>query len=262
MNETVPKIWLTSGLGNKSDQAGRNLMDHLQTEVVGLFPEPIYTFRGPQGLSGIEVFRDGPFRSASGAFRMTIGNDGWGRFETPTAAVDKLFFQASAGGTPLLGKAFKQKLVDRVSRMMRISCSTEQLPNPENRITLSADKKDELGLPRPQVSYRVDDYSKKALENGFRVARTIFEGISDKADIKPDALDAPQNFNTAAHAMGTLKMGRDATKSVVNSFGRSHEHPNLYVAGSSVFVTSSTSNPTLTIAALSLRMAAEIAKRL
>ena len=257
-----PKIWLQSGLANKSDQVGRNLMDHLQTEVGGLFPEPIYTFRGPQGLSGIEVFRDGPFRATSGAFRMTIGNDGWGRLETPATAVDKLFFQTSGGASPLLGKAFKQKLVDRVSRMMRISCSTEQLPNPDNRITLSADKRDELGLPRPQVTYRIDDYSKKALENGYRVARTILEGISNAADIKPNVLDAPQNFNTAAHAMGTLKMGADPAKSVVNGFGRSHEHPNLYVAGSSVFVTSSTSNPTLTIAALSLRMAAEIVKRL
>ena len=145
---------------------------------------------------------------------------------------------------------------------MRISVSTEQLPNPENRITLSTDKRDELGLPRPQVAYRVDDYSKKALENGYRVARTILEAISDKKDIKPDVLAAPQDFNTAAHAMGTLKMGSDPGKSVVNGFGRSHEHPNLYVAGSSVFVTSSTSNPTLTIGALSLRMAAEIVKRL
>jgi len=256
-----PKIWLFSGLGNKSDQVGRNLMDHLQTEIGGLFPEPIFTFRGPQGLSGIEVFRDGPFRKDSGAFRMTIGNDGWGRIEIPANSIDKLFFQ-NTPGPPLLGKAFKQKLADRLTRMMRISVSTEQLPNPENRITLSADKRDELGLPRPQVAYRVDDYSKKALENGYRVARTILEAISDKRDIKPDVLAAPQDFNTAAHAMGTLKMGGDPGKSVVNAFGRSHEHPNLYVAGSSVFVTSSTSNPTLTIGALALRTAAEIVKRL
>lgn len=55
-------------------------------------------------------------------------------------------------------------------------------------------------------------------------------------------------------------MGRDSTKSVVNSFGRSREHPNLYIADSSVFVTSAMSNATLTIAALPLRMAAQIAE--
>ena len=256
-----PKIWLNSGLGNKSDQVGRNLMDHLQTEVGGLFPEPIYTFRGPQGLSGIEVFRDGPFRKTAGAFRMTIGNDGWGRLEIPTKSIDSLFFQDNTVPPLLLGKAFKEKLRDRLTRMMRISCSTEQLPLPENRVTLS-DKKDELGLPRPQITYHVDDYSKKALENASAVARKILGAISDPKDIKPDKLAAPQDFNTAAHAMGTLRMGDKPENSVVNPFCRSHEHPNLYVAGSSVFVTSSTSNPTLTIAALALRTAAEIVKRL
>ena len=255
-----PKIWLNSGLGNKSDQVGRNLMDHLQFEVVGLFPDPIYTFRGPQGLSGIEVFRDGAFRKDSGAFRMTVGNDGWGRFESPAAAVDKLFFRPIAGKPPLLGKAFREKVRDRVARMMRLSCSTEQLPNRDNRITLS-EKKDELGQPRPQISFRVDDYSMRTFEKGYKVARDILSAVKATEQLPPVAPSAV-NFNTAAHAMGTLRMGGDATKSVVNAFGRSHEHPNLYVLGSSVFVTSSTSNPTLTIGALSLRASAEIVKRL
>ena len=58
--------------------------------------------------------------------------------------------------------------------------------------------------------------------------------------------------------MGTMKMTSDPSKGVVNSFGRAHEHPNLYVLGSSVFVTASSANPTLTIAALSLRTADKI----
>lgn len=255
-----PKIWLNSGLGNRSDQVGRNLMDHLQFEVVGLFPEPVYTFRGPQGLSGIEVFRDGPFRKDSGAFRMTVGNDGWGRFESPSAAVDKLFFRPAAGKPALLGKAFREKLRDRVARMMRISCSTEQLPNRENRVTLS-DKKDDLGQPRPQISFRVDDYSMRTFERSYKVAQGILDAVK-ATEQQPISAPSAVNFNTAAHAMGTLKMGTDAGKSVVNGFGRSHEHPNLYVLGSSIFVTSSTSNPTLTIGALALRTAAEIVKRL
>jgi choline dehydrogenase-like flavoprotein len=81
-------------------------------------------------------------------------------------------------------------------------------------------------------------------------------------EIQPEAPDLPANYNTAAHAMGTLRMGTDGTKSVVNSYGLSHEHKNLYVVGSSVFVTAATANPTLTIAALALRTAEEIEKRL
>jgi choline dehydrogenase-like flavoprotein len=79
----TPKLWLLSGLRNGSDQVGRNLMDHIQNEVGARFTFPLYPFRGPQSTLSIESFRDGPFRSQLGAFRMTIGNDGWGRKEAP-----------------------------------------------------------------------------------------------------------------------------------------------------------------------------------
>ena len=52
-----------------------------------------------------------------------------------------------------------------------------------------------------------------------------------------------------------MRMGTDPKTSVVDANLRSHDHPNLFVAGSSVFPSSATANPTLTIAALSLRLA-------
>ena len=152
--------------------------------------------------------------------------------------------------------------------MTRLSCSTEQLPNGDNRITLS-DKRDELGLPRPQATYHIDDYSKRTLERAHKIASAIMAqtitnagGDPAKAEIQPPTPISPTAFNTAAHAMGTMKMTADAATGVVNSYGRAHEHPNLYVLGSSVFVTASSANPTLTIAALTLGTAAEIVKRL
>jgi choline dehydrogenase-like flavoprotein len=57
----------------------------------------------------------------------------------------------------------------------------------------------------------------------------------------------------AGHIIGTLRMGSDSRTSVVDKDLRSHDHPNLFVLGSSVFPTSATANPTLTIAALALR---------
>jgi choline dehydrogenase-like flavoprotein len=55
--------------------------------------------------------------------------------------------------------------------------------------------------------------------------------------------------------MGTTIMGNDPKKSVVDRHCRAHDHPNLFILGSSVFPTSSTANPTSTVAALSLRAA-------
>ncbi len=54
------------------------------------------------------------------------------------------------------------------------------------------------------------------------------------------------------HLMGTHRMGEDPATSVTDREGRTHDHPNLYLAGSGLFPTSGTANPTLTIAALAL----------
>jgi len=62
--------------------------------------------------------------------------------------------------------------------------------------------------------------------------------------------------------MGAMRMGTDSSNSVVDDAGRSHEHHGLYVVGSSVFVTGSTANPTLTLPALTLGTAEAIAKEL
>ena len=62
----------------------------------------------------------------------------------------------------------------------------------------------------------------------------------------------------AGHIIGTARMGSDPKTSVVDRDLRSHDHGNLFILGSSVFPTSTTANPTLTIAALSLRAASAV----
>ena len=62
--------------------------------------------------------------------------------------------------------------------------------------------------------------------------------------------------------MGTTAMGNDPHTSVTDAFGRSHDIRNLYVAGSSLFPTVGTANPTLTLAALALRTADRLRKDL
>ena len=62
--------------------------------------------------------------------------------------------------------------------------------------------------------------------------------------------------------MGTYRMGSDPKTSVVDSFQRSHDYPNLYLVGSGTFPTVGTANPTITLSALALRTADSIAKNL
>ena len=72
-------------------------------------------------------------------------------------------------------------------------------------------------------------------------------------DVNPGDRGADPGFYS--HQCGTCRMGRDATTSVVDQNLRSHDVPNLYILGSSVFVTVGMANPTLTISALALRLA-------
>jgi choline dehydrogenase-like flavoprotein len=67
--------------------------------------------------------------------------------------------------------------------------------------------------------------------------------------------------NTTAHIMGTARMGDDPRTSVTDAFGRLHELDNVYVGDGSVFASSGGGNPTLTIMALSLRMAEHVGGR-
>jgi choline dehydrogenase-like flavoprotein len=245
-----------SGLATKSGQVGYNLMDHVQSEVVALFPEPVYPFRGPQSITSIEAFRDGAFRSQHGAFRMTLGNDGWGRSANPTSVLEELL-NVSDPAKFLIGEDMKDRLVDKVTRLVRFGFSTEQLPRATNRVKLST-QRDELDIPRPKIEYSVDDeYTVKALEAGHEVATKLFQKMGAEVAEEESKLwkDGKLIWNTAGHPMGTCRMGVSASDSVVDSFGRCHEHPNLFLVGSSVFPTGASANPTLTIAALTLRTA-------
>jgi choline dehydrogenase-like flavoprotein len=254
----TPKLLLLSNLATRSGQVGRNLMDHLQEEVGAFMPpaKAVFPFRGPQSTLSLEVFRDGPFRSRHSAFRMTIGNDAFGRKPgfAPIEILEKTMDQG------LWGEALRDKFVDQITHMVRLSFSTEQLPDPDNRVELS-DKLDELQIRRPKITYRVDDYVLDALEVGRQTAVQLFKLIDKDIKLEGDKHEpGPPAWNTAAHIMGTCRMGTSAENSVVDADGRCHEHANLFLAGGSVFATGATANPTMTLAALALKTADAVAR--
>jgi choline dehydrogenase-like flavoprotein len=221
-------------------------MDHLQKAVLGTAREPLYPFRGPPSTSGIETFRDGDFREARAAFRMSLGNDGWSRTGSPQTDVAHLIKSER-----LFGRELRDRLFHDVSRQVRMSCSVEVLPNPANRVTLSP-LKDSFGVLRPQLHFATDDYTRTAFGPALDVILEVFRAI----DATVTSVDRdPLNYTGAGHIMGTCRMGFDAKTAVVDADCRSFDHRNLYVVGASTFPTCGTANPTITVAALALRAA-------
>ncbi len=247
-----PKLLLMSrgehaagGVANSSDHVGRCLMDHLQGQAAALLKFPVFPFRGPPTTSGVDDFRDGPFRDRHAAFRMSLGNDGWGLVQGPYATVLDLV----RGTPPLFGQPLRRAVRDRLTCQFRISYSTETLPDPENRV-LPSPQTDALGLPKPQLLFKPSEYNLRAFEAARGVIRRIFDRLDP---VQTKFADDPNAYSSANHIMGTCRMGTDPRRSVVNPDGKAHDHPNLFIVGASVFPTCGTANPTLTALAVTLR---------
>lgn len=274
----TPKLLLMSGFDNPN--LGANLMDHIFYLRWGLAPKPIFGYRGPQSTAGIESLRDGDFRKRHSSYRIELGNDGWGlaTFD-PGFTVEDWVDGPKPGGTNTsgrgqYGKALIKGLNGAFTRQCRIGFEFEQLPQKTNRVALSS-YKDELGIPRPKITYNFSDYEKDA----FVVADKLTDQIFTKLGVEPHAggpnndPNSPARFHHqgkdfnylgAGHLIGTYRMGskEDRDKSVVNSDQQYWGIDNLYLVGSGVFPTCGTANPTLTLAALCFRAAKKIGEEL
>ncbi len=252
----TPKLLLMSAqaanvnVANSSDQVGRNLMDHPAQVGVAVAKKPLGAYLGPQVTSVFNAFQDGVFRKERSGFLTYVFNSGFGYPGGPDNSVKRLIYEQG-----LSGKSLRQAVADQPRRELILFSQTEMLGNPDNRVTLSK-RLDALGMPHPSVHFSYDDYSKAALSK----AQDLHQLVFDKVDAVFN-LNVPEIFS-ADHMMGTTRMGTDPKTSVVDANLRSHDHDNLYIAGSGVFPSVGTANPTLTLAALSLRLADHLADKL
>ena len=240
-------LLLRSGLSNSSDQVGRNLMGASAQLSWGLSPSAVYPYRAPQATSGCMKYRSGDLRKERAGFLTTISTDGWPQYG-PEKVASSFIRQG------LRGKKLKEAVVDHVSRQVALVSTCEQLPHPANRVVLAGKWLDSAGLPRPAVRFEEGPYSRRGVEESGRFHQTVLEAV--KAELVTHSLAADPAYN-----LGTTRMGHDSRTSVVDSNLQSHEHSNLYLVGSHVFPTSGTAPPTLTVAALALRLAGHLTSR-
>ena len=118
---------------------------------------------------------------------------------------------------------------------------SEDLPDPQNRVTLGAGG-------RIEVRFRPNNL--RAHHRLIRAATRMLR----KAGY-PIILIQRMGIETNSHQCGTIRFGTDPAKSVLDPFGRSYDVPNLFVVDSSFFPSSAAVNPALTIAAQALRVA-------
>jgi glucose dehydrogenase len=166
-------------------------------------------------------------------------------------------------GDFLIGEDLKKGVESVGTRIFRFSYSTEMLPDPENYVTLHETDKDPVsGMPLPKINFKIDR-NNPYNQNAFQFASTVLQNMLATIGAKDaQTISSIAEFSGAGHIMGTTKMGMSAKSAVVDSNCCSFDHPNLFIVGPGVFTTSGTANPTLTAAALSLRLACHLKKQL
>lgn len=229
------------GLGNGSDQLGRNYMKHQHSGVAAIMPGDVNAHRGARqtGLIFDEWKHDISRGFVSGYTIQAM-------FASPGMI---------AGAIGGWGKDFAD-MISEYKKMAYSFASCEDLPELNNRITLHSVKKDGNGLPVPVLAYAQHENSKALEEHSIAAMTEIYESLGGTKITRSHG-----NVSTC-HNMGTARMSDDPEDGVTNRWGQVHNIPNLFVSDGGLFPSSGAGNPTLTIVALAIRQAEHIASRM
>jgi choline dehydrogenase-like flavoprotein len=256
-----------NGLGNDADVVGRYFLEH------AILPHAA-TLILPESMDGAWFFDGATPRAENGPGPSTV----FGAITHPDSvvAVEHLLgFSATllperddADEPPnrLLAAGDVESLIgDQLPpgrhRRYRVLVQAEQVPDPDHRVTLT-DEVDALGVPRVHLHWDLTDTARRSIRRGLQLVALRLGPGGSRMWIAEDVGSADNPVVGGSHHMGTTRMHPDPAYGVVDSQCRVHGIANLYVAGSSVFPTGGYANPTLTIVALTLRLADELARTL
>ncbi len=240
----TPRLLLNSanakhpnGLANSSGTAGKFMMSHISGNIYGFFPEETENYRGATGgqlLSQEEYTKDPNRRGYVNSSQWLIAN-----------ALKPNDLLGIVNSRPLVfGQALHDFMRRSAKHLATMTFVGEGLPNADNRLTLSQHK-DRYGLPLAQSTHSFGASDFACYEAGMKQGQDIFRAAG--------GVDVWATAHVRMHAMGGVTMGRDAHKSVTNSYGQTHDVANLFIAGPSLFPTAAAVNPNFTIHAVTLR---------
>ena len=263
-NSQAPK-----GLGNENDLVGRFFMEHLEIKSAELWlfkPDTLKLYAFSFGITkaraelAIHAKRQEEYGILNGtvsllpldiAKRLKPAIEAWNQ-EDPRISADRFM-----GG---FAKAAQETHAPRSGvQGYELFTRIEQAPNPSSRLTLDLEK-DGLGVPRASLHWELSSLEKKSLRKiysllGQEAGRTGV-GRVKLMDYLTDEQDSswPSFTGGGWHHMGTTRMSNDPKQGVVDADCKVRGISNLFVAGSSCFVTAGAPNPTLTLVALTLRL--------
>ena len=283
------------GIGNDKDLVGRFFMEHTEAEsakIRGFNAAQMRQLKRVKTQAGDELGvafcasaeKQKEFEFGNGAAFIAAPRlqrkSGWTAFiafrdalltaKAPKNALENLNrlmvdFDTVAGvfALRLRGSGTNAQIVDNGS--IDVIAMAEQIPIPESRVTLS-DNKDQFGKPQAKLHWQLAELDKRTIRYTMQlIASEISRLDIGRVQLSEWLQDDSDNtwsprLRGGHHHMGTTRMADDPGAGVVDKNCKVHGVNNLYIAGSSVFPTGGYVNPTLTIVALSVRLADHLKK--
>ncbi|RFZ90732.1 GMC family oxidoreductase [Mucilaginibacter conchicola] len=262
-----------NGLGNQNDNVGRYFMEHIEIKSAEMWlpkPDLMKLYQWEWGVKARaelaiseEMQRKHKILNGTASLNPLAVAKNWKpMIETWTADTAKTNALMS-GAKKALKEGPKLKSYNSFELFTRI----EQAPNPNSRVTLDKEK-DALGVPRANLHWEFTDLEKHSLRKIYQIIGEQV-GISNAGRVKlmeylRDENDSswPAFTGGGWHHMGTTRMADDPKKGVVDKHCKVHGIANLYVAGAACYATAAAPNPTLTVTALSIRLAEHLMERM
>jgi choline dehydrogenase-like flavoprotein len=224
------------GLANRSGMVGKCITVHPTLNVYGLFEEETNPYLGVSigHMVSQDDYAKDPKKGYLASYQWLLA-----------PAVKPNGLNGLASSRPDVYGARLDPWMKRAAKHSTyIQMVGEMIARPENRIELSSDK-DQFGLPLSRLTIAFSDNERALYNHASGVGKSILAAAS--------ATEVWTSPLVNQHFMGGTIMGRDADASVTNSYGITHEVPNLMIAGNTLFPTSAGVNPTFTTHAVTLR---------
>lgn len=240
-----------NGIGNNYDELGRNIMDHhyqlgASAKVDGHL-ESYYKGRRPNGFY-IPRFVNLNKETEREGFIRGFGYQGGASRNNWAEMVAEMGY----------GKALKETILKPGGWEIGMTGFGEMLPYHANRVSLSADKKDQWGLPQLDfdVEFKENEYNMREVIKEEASAMLKSAGFKDV-----NVYDTETGPGLGIHEMGGARMGWNPRTSVTNKNNQVHDVPNIYITDGAFMTSASCVNPSLTYMAFTARAANHAAEQ-
>jgi choline dehydrogenase-like flavoprotein len=229
------------GVANSSDMVGRNLMRHLLDPIM-IWPQPDSTITAANKEIGLNdfYFHQGQKYGTVQSFGAIPPMEWLTNRPGPQAKALRLM-------SPAVRRIYERFFTGGLI----LAAMMEDLPYLDNRVMLS-DRPSADGRQRMRIQYRLHANEIERHAAFLRLFKQILEPFRTRA------LGSGKDNSNVGHVCGTCRFGTDPKTSVLDPQNRAHDVENLYVVDTSFFPSSAGLNPSLTVAANALRVAAHM----